>query len=278
MLERTSSGRGGIERLSARRRRRSRRSLILLGVFVLVLAGAGVWLSWQGQVRVQTITLANQDPRLTPLVEAELAGTYFGVVPRNSIFFVPKRAIRAAILSVRLDIAAVSVVRESLTSISVVLHPRVPIAKWCGLSPTPDVEEYCYFFDAGGVLYAAADQGGVPLNSFRLYAPLAGRTEEPLGATIEHAYDLPAVFEFARQVGVLGTVVTSVIFREDEVDVLLVSGTRLTYLLGDEQSAFSNLTSAKSNLNLADGSIEYIDLRFSGKVYLKRKELPVEEE
>ena len=52
----------------------------------------------------------------------------------------------------------------------------------------------------------------------------------------------------------------------------LVLGTRVTYVLGDEQNAFTALTSARDDLNLADGSLEYVDLRFDGKVYLKKKE------
>ncbi|MDP1759930.1 MAG: hypothetical protein Q8L01_00440, partial [Candidatus Woesebacteria bacterium] len=65
--------------------------------------------------------------------------------------------------------------------------------------------------------------------------------------------------------------VTRVILRGDEVDDMLASGTRVTYVLGNEQNAFTSLVSARENLNLADGSIDYVDLRFDGKAYLKKK-------
>jgi hypothetical protein len=45
------------------------------------------------------------------------------------------------------------------------------------------------------------------------------------------------------------------------------------YVLGSEQEAFTALVSAKDSLSLSDGSVDYVDLRFSGKVYVKRKEM-----
>jgi hypothetical protein len=55
------------------------------------------------------------------------------------------------------------------------------------------------------------------------------------------------------------------------VDDRLASGTRVTYVLGDEQNAFTALVSARDYLKVADGSIEYVDLRFAGETYFKRK-------
>jgi hypothetical protein len=91
-------------------------------------------------------------------------------------------------------------------------------------------------------------------------------------ATIAHAEKLSAAFDFARQLASLGSPVSSIVFRDDEVDEYLASGTRITYVLGYEQNAFTALKSARANLNLSDGSLLYVDLRFDGKVYLKRKE------
>ena len=79
------------------------------------------------------------------------------------------------------------------------------------------------------------------------------------------------MFNFARQLDTLGSPVTKVVLRDDEVDDYLASGTRITYVLGHENIAFTALVSARGNMNLADGSLEYIDLRFDGKVYLKKK-------
>ena len=62
-----------------------------------------------------------------------------------------------------------------------------------------------------------------------------------------------------------------IVLRGDEVNDYLESGTRVTYVLGNEENAFTALASSKDTLNFSDGSLEYVDLRFDGKVYLKRK-------
>jgi len=95
---------------------------------------------------------------------------------------------------------------------------------------------------------------------------------ESIGMTLPNAMAFPSAFNFARQLSSFGSPVSSIVFRADEVDEYLASGTRVTYLLGDEQNAFTALASARDNFNLADGSIQYVDLRFGGKVYVKKKD------
>ena len=90
------------------------------------------------------------------------------------------------------------------------------------------------------------------------------------------------MFDFARQIGTLGPAVSSVIIRGDEVDFFLTpsqersAGPRVTSLLGDEQNAFTALVSARNQLDLSDLTLQYVDLRFPGKIYVKRTEAPKE--
>ena len=156
---------------------------------------------------------------------------------------------------------------------------RVAVARWCGLAPTLGVEEYCYTFDANGLIFAPTSEVGAPtesvgaatINTFKLYAPLVGETLEPLRATIASSELLPTTFDFARQLASLGSPVSSIVIHDGEVDMYLASGTRVTYVLGDGQNAYTALVSARSNINLIDGSLDYVDLRFGGKVYTKRR-------
>jgi hypothetical protein len=153
------------------------------------------------------------------------------------------------------------------------------VARWCGLAPTEGVDEYCYSFDVKGYIFAAATTTTQTVNPFSVYAPLdMTRGEptvvsevEPLRANIANTEKLPSTFDFARQLATLGSPVTRIIIRTDEVDDYLASGTRITYVLGNEQDAFAAIMSAHDNLNLADGSLEYVDLRFDGKMYVKKK-------
>lgn len=270
MLERRSLQERGSERLGVRRRRLRRYFLYACGVVALLLLVAAMWGLWQPAVRISNVLVFGTDADLGVYARNAMQGAYLWVVPRDSIFFMPEASIRESILVDHPELAAVSIARNGFDGLSIKAEPRVAVARWCGLSPTPDVEEYCYVFDGNGYIFAAAHTMQT-LNAAQLYAPLAGNVEEPLGATVAHAERLPSVFDFARQLGTLGPRVSAIIVRDDEVDDVLVSGTRITYVLGHEQSAFTALVSAKDKLNLTDGSIEYIDLRFDGKMYLKRK-------
>lgn len=287
MWERASSAsRGSLPgrgvRLTERRRGRRRRGITIFFILLLLLLATTIYGLWQSSVRISRITVYGEDVTLAQYAKDAIQGSYFGVIPRNSTFFFPASRIRAAILADHPSIAAVSIFRNGFTELSIKPSTRVPIARWCGTSPETrfDLEDSdlrsnlvsnCYVFDAGGFIFAATATSTKTINTFTLYAPLDGDALEPLRATIAHAEKIPTIFDFARQLGTRGSPVNHIVIRDDEVDALLVSGARVTYVLGKEQSAFTALISANENFNLSDGSIEYVDLRFDGKVYLKRK-------
>lgn len=280
MSARLSSDAHSSERLAARRRQRRRRILISFCILLLLaLAGAAYELN-QSSVRISRVVVYGADQSYARIATDAMQGKYLGIIPRDSTFFFPSSRIRADTINSHPDVAAVSLFRNGLTGLSIKVSNRVAIARWCGLAPTVfsadpanghGTDEYCYVFDASGYIYAAAASTTETLNSFSLYARLAGDVQEPLRATLADADQLPAAFDFARQLETLGSPVMRVIVRGDEVDDLLASGARVTYILGREQDAFTALVSAQETLNLADGSIEYVDLRFDGKVYAKRK-------
>ena len=236
-------------------------------------------------VRISHITVYGDDQSLSIYATAAMRGSYFGIIPRDSTFFYPAGSIRAAILDAHPEIAAIAFFRDGFSGLSIRADLRTPVARWCGLGPTPGVTPYCYLFDTTGFVYAALPEtasttasttapapSAVTLNPFVLYAPLAGGTQEPLRATIAHADSFPDIFDFARQTASFGSPVTYIkIGNDGEVDLHLASGTYLRYLLGNEQDAYAALVSARNEFNLADGSVEYVDLRFSGKVYVKKK-------
>lgn len=285
MLERVLSAPRGSERLAERRRVRRRRGLIAFCVLLVILFGALIWGLWQNSVRISRVDIYGADASFAAYAKEAMRGSYLGIIPRNSTFFFPESSIRANILADHLDIAAVSIFRNGLTGISIKTNERAPIARWCGVSSNATrfdlnasstrsnlvAPENCYVFDASGYIYAAAASTTQTINSFTLYAPLASDVSEPIHAIIARAEKLPHAFDLARQLDTLGSPVAQVVIRGDEVDDFLKSGTRITYVLGHENDAFTALVSARDNLNLADGSIDYVDLRFDGKVYLKKK-------
>ncbi len=311
MSVKRSSGSQGIDRLHARRQLRRRRALFAFGILCVVLIGAAVWGLWQPVVRIARVDVSGTNVPLAPLAAPALSGSYLGIIPRDSIFFFPAESVRARILAAEPTLASLSIERDGFRAIRIVANPRVPLATWCGAtydalaSPhtnfptgTDDIGSQatsstatsnastqkvgvgasttsatsCSVFDAGGFVYASA-ASSTPVLPFLLYAPLVnGATTTP--AYLAQADALPATFDFARQAGSHGSPVVSIVIRASagEVDDYLASGTRLTYVLGQEAEALAALASASqsASLNLSDGSIAYVDLRFPGKVYVKK--------
>lgn len=279
MSARLSSTEHGSARLAERRRLRHRRATVALNIIILISVAAVLYELRLPGTRISHVEILGADQSFADIATQAMQGWYFGLIPRDSTFFYPVSHIRAAIIDAHPGIAAVSLLRNGLTGLSIKVDERVAIARWCGLAPTEGVEEYCYVFDASGFIFAAAATTTETVNTFALYAPLDSARGgpltvsevEPLRATLAQAERLPSVFDFARELTTLGSSVTRVILRGDEVDNMLASGMRVTYVLGNEQNAFTALVSARENLNLADGSIDYVDLRFDGKAYVKRK-------
>ncbi len=308
MSARIASRGYGNERLAVRRRRRRYRSFLALTVLFFVLLGIGIYGLWQPAVRISRVEVHGADPSLAAIAETAMRGSYFGIIPRDSTFFFPEARIRTDILSTYTGVAAVSISRNGFTGLSIKVDDRTPVARWCGSSSattspasTPLSEASltasgdCYLFDASGFLYATATEPFSPagpassssppepnpdqtLTPFVLFDALPNASSGPVGETLRDADRIPAIFDFARQVGSLGPAVKTIVIRGDEADFFLtapaqgLSGPRITYLLGDEQNALNALVSAKGQLNLSDPTLEYVDLRFSGKIYFKRNQ------
>ena len=138
------------------------------------------------------------------------------------------------------------------------------------LSNTPT----CYSADAQGIIFAPlSEQDVLSSNTLRIYGPLAGTGDEnpsPLGATIAQANLLPNALQFVKAIKSLGVPIVSLVIRGDEADLYAQSGTRITYVLGHEEVTAQVAEAAFPSLNLNDGSLEYVDLRFEGKAYFKK--------
>ncbi|MBI2025219.1 hypothetical protein HYT04_00310 [Candidatus Kaiserbacteria bacterium] len=255
-------------RLAERRRTRRRRAFVSLFILFMLLLAAAIYGLQQNAVRISHIEVS-EDVSLSAYATRAMQGHYFGVIPRDSIFFFPEERIRADILASYNDIAAVSVSRNGFTGISIKADYRVPIARWCGDATRLNLVADCYVFDTDGFIYSTTTTTQ-PINSFVVYEALPADAE-PVGSTLPFSKNFPAIFDFARQLSTLGSPVISVSIHDGEVDHVLASGTRVTYVLGRERDAFTALVSARDNINLANGSVDYVDLRFDGKVYLKKK-------
>lgn len=272
--------------LKDRRKRSGTLALTLFLIVSAVLVGGVIYGIWREEVRIVAVHAPSAHAQsFSRIADDVLSGTYVSIIPRDSIFFFPVKELRARILDVHPEIVAVSIRRSSFTELSIEIVLRSTAFWWCG---TPEsaaaVDETCYKADAEGFIFeplpVAALLGSTSTSSLpsgttlRLYAPIEPTPENgasPLRSRMKDLEELPDVLLFVKELKTVNIVPVSLAVRGDEADLFVSSGTRLTYVIGEEESALSLLSATLPTLQLSDGSLVYVDLRFPGKVYLKRK-------
>ena len=242
-------------------------------VVVSLLAGVALYLVWLPALRVSDVDAVGPHAvEARQLAQQALWGTHAFVLPRNSLFFIPEDDIRARILESHPDIEAVSISATGLTSLLVTTLPRAEAFVWCGVA-REESDGSCYSANAEGLIFAPVSaEVASTTAALRVYAPVEGQEgASPVKARIGHASRIPVALRFVKAMQILGANVVSVSFRGDEADLYTEAGTRITYVLGREEEAAGIAASVFPQLALNDGSIAYVDLRFSGKAYFKRK-------
>jgi hypothetical protein len=266
--------------LKARRKAaRKRMTAILWSILALVIASV-FYVIWLPDVRVHAITVTGPDADAAQATAwHSVDGTYGFVLPKNSIFFVPTEDIRQQILAANPDIVAVSVHTSGLTTITIETLPRSTAFLWCGTSiDTPTAYGNCYAADAEGLVFAPVSSAtthdvhgsSTDLRVFSTLDTELAPEASPIRSHVVAASRIPDALRFVKAVRGLGVPVSSLAIHEDEADLWLNGPTRVTYVLGHEEQAAQLAAAAFPTLNLTNGSIQYVDLRFEGKVYLKR--------
>jgi hypothetical protein len=242
---------------------------------------------WLPQLRVSEVTA--EGPGAEQAVEAArsaLSGTYAFILPRNSIFFLPKDEIREAVLMSESQIAALSIRRTSFHSIALTGTPRAKAFIWCGTTIDASFADGgCFEADAEGLVFRQAgvststvvlstgDETPATAGDFRIFAPLdreIGEGQTPVGARVMNHEAIPDALRFVKAIRSLNVPVSALALRGDEADLWLSGPTRITYVLGAEEMAAQLAASVVPALDLTNGSVQYVDLRFSGKAYVKR--------
>ncbi|MBU0750367.1 hypothetical protein KKH15_02520 [Patescibacteria group bacterium] len=262
------------EPLKVRRQKQRRTFNVVLGIVVLILIAATMYGIWRPEVRIHSINIQGPDAVAAKQVaEKPLWGTYWYVFPRNSIFFYPESDIRTELQTAFPDVAAVSISRSSFSSLHISMVPRISAFIWCGERiDEPTENGVCFDTDAEGLVFKMTEQGAVASSTLKIFAPLQGDiTETPLRSRVIGAEHIPNALRLVKAVRSLGVSIVEVSVRADEGDLWTPNGTRITYVLGHEESAAVLASSAFPALNFDTGDLQYVDLRFEKKVYVKKR-------
>ncbi len=284
--------------LSKRRKKTRQTNRYIFLILLALLCAGAVYGLWRPAFRIQSISAEGAPgDAVQHIAQITMTGSYFYLIPKNSIVFYPKEKIRAAILDANPEVSAVSLTATSFSSLSIYTTPRAQSFLWCGTDfSTPSPDGYCYQSDIEGfifaqdshtvgapVLVASTSSSTPPLpkpvapvenrSQILVYGPLdrdITNGNSPTRAHLVLPGRMPEALKFVNAIRELGAPITSLVIRGDEADLWIGQSTRITYVLGHERDAASSAASSLSNLALTNGSIQYVDLRFPGKVYVKK--------
>jgi hypothetical protein len=188
---------------------------------------------------------------------------------------------RKALLETYPEIVTVSFSRTSFHSISITAKKHTEAFLWCGTTHTATSTPTCYRTNTEGFIFEqVASSPESPLasstqnNSLEMYMLLSSEIapgESVIGAHVLGPERIPIALRFVRAVKELGVEVRAIEIQDDEASLWMNDRTYIKYILGSEERAIQLAASSMPKVNLSDGSIEYLDLRFNGKAFVKRR-------
>lgn len=262
------------ESLKVRRARARRMFLIFVTVLALLAIAGLFYAGWSPALRVQEVQAEGPHAEEVKLeAHEQLVGTHAFIFPRNSLFFLPVSSIREQVLLNHPDIVAVAVHSSGLQSITVLSSPRPTAFLWCGV--TRAEPGACYNVDTSGLIFGMAEAevaSSTQSQYLKVYSSIEGSVEDPVRAHVSYASAFPNALRLAKALKVLQANITELTLENDEASFYTARGTRITYVIGNEDATATLAASVFPTLKLQESTVEYIDLRFEGKVYLRRQQ------
>jgi len=257
------------------RRARARTIFYSVVAVIGILSIAGLFFAaWSPVLRVQEVHAEGlHAEEITAEARNELSGTYFYIIPRNSLFFLPVGSIRNRVLREHADVVAVSVHASGLQGITVVSSPRSTAFLWCGVVRTAP-KDNCYEVDTDGLIFSKLDSvldPSIQSKFLHVYTDVEGDALDPIRSHVSYASAIPNALRLAKALKTLQANILELTLHNDEADFYTSGDTRITYVIGKEDASATLAASVFPTLHLNDGSVEYVDLRFDGKVYLRKR-------
>lgn len=246
---------------------------IVLGLLIFGFVGGlllGVWYGTRATfLTLSDVTITGGETidhaLVRQTVEAELTGTYLGLVPRRFVWAYPKEQIERAILDLP-RVKSVVVDRLRDTTLTVEFEEHVPAALWCVDIATTT----CAFLDETGYPFAIAPvlSGGDLLRFVSLATSTIAVGSRPFSVE-----DMTLMMQ-------LRTLLRAADWRVSHIEIDAVRDVFIHIIGGGEFKATLTVPPAQTVANLrtvltapefaelTPGAFSYIDLRFGNKVFV----------
>jgi cell division septal protein FtsQ len=271
------------------RKRENRRSTLVLVIGVIgacALLLLALYVIQLDALRIQHIYIdsdgALTDDELRSSVTATLDGTHAFVIPNSSWLFAPHTLIAENLQNTFTRINAVRIQRTNITDITITIEERRPDALWCGdVVPTlvresVETQEHaadeawgtCYLMDRNAYIYDRA-----PLYTGNIYTRYYGPLDhaEPIGQPLLAVEEFLAWQSLAETMREGEHVPVAILFTDEhDVEVYLRGGVRVLLPRNELERAYTRLVALYESEALeAPEDVEYIDLRFGTKAFVK---------
>ena len=234
------------------------------------------------QITIETSGVLEKD-LLANAIKAQVSGNFFGAVPQDTVFRISYRGVGDSLNEQFPRIKDVHFERAGVYDLHAIVSERTPAALWCGDVVPPiayvkvsDMEDStdtiwgtCYLMDEGGYIYARA-----PLYSGAVMPRYYGSLEkaEPIAQQYIAEEDFKE-WQYFNQVLTENNVSAQAVLFVDEhdVEVYLINGLKvLIPRQNDVEVTLHRLFALLDSGSLdVDKEVEYVDLRFGSKAFVK---------
>jgi cell division septal protein FtsQ len=265
----------------SRARRERRRALILkvvfsvVGLIILIVASSIISnLSYFRISNFEIVGLEGVDKRAVDIsAKMPLIGTYLWFWPRDCYFYLSTSGVEESLLKNIPRLLSVDISRSGLKTIKISLVERKPAGLWCANTDS----QKCYFLDEQGLVFDRAPSLSGQL--FVKYLGLLQSDADPLNQRYLTKESFSALNDLMSWVLASGISVTYVSVDVDGFYRLHLPGGGEIFVneKQDVDRTFRNLQSLLKEKGLLsktvsfDTNLDYVDLRFGEKVYIKKK-------
>lgn len=281
----------GLLKLKKRRHKDALNKILvsLFGFVVIVILSS--YLSRLGRMNISEIQIVGNKivdaEKLKAEVEKQIAGKYFWLFPKTNILFYPQGAIKTKLQNKFKRLKSVNFSIKNNKTLEISVSERVALYTWCGAksaenaSLASEENQKCYFMDADGCVFDEAPYFSGDIY-FKFYGLLDADTDEPFGSYFSKSNFKQLILFKDILVGMKLKPVALHVIDNENAEVILSKGVsavaepRIIFKPdANIQNIAENLQAAldteplKSKFKNKYSSLQYIDLRFSNKVYDK---------
>ncbi len=262
-----------------KRRRQTRLKRIAISAIVVVLLSVCIFIIKRPALQIYDVDVLGAEVVDTRAVQqamvTDISGHILFVIPRTSRFFYPKKKIMTDLRAQFPRIKTLSVKLSGRTLTATMTEHTIDYL-WCGVDTA--VNPDCYSVDTDGSIFSEAPDFSGTIY-FRFFTPVSG---DPINGVVLPDTELANVISFVHALKTAGFPAKAFALKPDGTREFFLSGdfsgNKQVIILGPETDftkATTNLLSAlavqplKKDMATKQSKLDYIDLRYTDKVYYK---------